>query len=322
MRYIAFVVKCIAKLPFAAIYAENAYALMWVAFTYLVFFLSRIGKNKAKKLSPIIPTAVSLAALVVAFALTRSAMLSDSGTISVMDVGSGQCIALTEESHTVVIDCGSKGTNVNAGSEASSYLHSHGRTKIDYLLLTHLHEDHAKGAVRLMNMMQVDTLILPEDAAANAESGMLESILSAAEENGVKVVYISEDTELTAGDMRLSIYAPFERGDKNERGLMLSARVGNKDLLVTGDAAESTERKLVKKQDLSETDILMVGHHGSKYSTSKELLEEAEPELAIISVGYNSYGHPTNEVLEKLEYYGIETYRTDLSGRIQISTGD
>ena len=322
VRYIAFVVKCIAKLPFAAIYTENTYAVMWIVFTYLVFFLSRIGKKKSRKLNPLIPTAVSLAALVVVFALTRSAMLNDSGTIAVMDVGSGQCIALTEESHTVVIDCGSKGTNVNAGSEVSSYLHSRGRTKIDYLLLTHLHQDHAKGAVRLINMMQIDTLILPENAAENAESGMLESVLRAAEENGIKVIYISEDTALEAGDMRLSIYAPFERGDKNERGLMLTARVGDKDLLVTGDAAESTERKLVKKQDLSETDILIVGHHGSKYSTSKELLEEAEPELAIISVGYNSYGHPTPEVLEKLECYGIETYRTDLSGRIQISTGD
>lgn len=322
VRYIAFVVKCIAKLPFAAIYTENTYAVMWIVFTYLVFFLSRIGKKKSRKLNPLIPTAVSLAALVVVFALTRSAMLNDGGTIAVMDVGSGQCIALTEESHTVVIDCGSKGTNVNAGSEVSSYLHSRGRTKIDYLLLTHLHQDHAKGAVRLINMMQIDTLILPENAAENAESGMLESVLRAAEENGIKVIYISEDTALEAGDMRLSIYAPFERGDKNERGLMLTARVGDKDLLVTGDAAESTERKLVKKQDLSETDILIVGHHGSKYSTSKELLEEAEPELAIISVGYNSYGHPTPEVLEKLECYGIETYRTDLLGRIQISTGD
>ena len=322
VRYIVFVVKYTARIPFAAIYTENFYAVMWIVFVYLAFFISRFGRDKTQKLNPLVPTIISIVALISVFAWTKAAMLSDSGTIGIMDVGSGQCIALTEAEHTVVIDCGSKGTNVNAGSEVSSYLHSRGRTKIDCLLLTHLHTDHADGAVRLMSMMKVDKLILPQNADENADDGILTDILSAAEANGVEVVYIDRDTYLEAGDILLNIYAAFDEGDRNERGVMLTANVGDKSILVTGDVSQSTERKLVDEKNLSGTDILMVGHHGSKYSTSEELLMEAKPELAVISVGYNSYGHPTPEVLEKLEYYGVTTYRTDLSGRILISTGD
>ena len=103
---------------------------------------------------------------------------------------------------------------------------------------------------------------------------------------------------------------------------MLTAEVGDEDILITGDVRGATERKLVNAQNLSDTDILIVGHHGSKYSTSEELLDEAEPEKAVISVGYNNYGHPTDEVLDRLAEHGVEIYRTDESGRIVIKCGD
>ena len=103
---------------------------------------------------------------------------------------------------------------------------------------------------------------------------------------------------------------------------MLTAEIGGESILITGDVRGATERKLVKAQDLSDTDILIVGHHGSKYSTSEELLNEAEPDKAVISVGYNNYGHPTDEVLKRLTEHGVEIYRTDESGRIVINCGD
>ena len=80
------------------------------------------------------------------------------------------------------------------------------------------------------------------------------------------------------------------------------------------------QRELVREHELEDTDLLIVPHHGSKYSTSAELLEEASPETAVISVGYNSYGHPTEEVLERLSEYGVTVLRTDELGRIIIDT--
>lgn len=92
-------------------------------------------------------------------------------------------------------------------------------------------------------------------------------------------------------------------------------------MLITGDANMAVERDLVVREELGGTDVLIVGHHGSKYSTSDELLDAAWPSTAIISTGYNNYGHPTETVLNKLRERGITTLRTDLDGRINIKTG-
>lgn len=321
VRYIAFIVKGLARLPYSAVYTENFYAVLWLAFVYAAFAAWYFIRRKDKRLNPLIPTALSMIALLGVFAQTRADMLADTGTLGVMDVGSGQCIAVTEGEHAAVIDCGSRGTMTNAGSEVGQYLLASGRWKIDCLILTHLHSDHINGVVRLMNTVKVDTLILPE-YVGYIEDGVLAELIAAAHDNHVKLMYISRDAELNAGGMSFKLYAPFDKGDKNDRGIMLTVNVGDEDILVTGDVRGATERKLVNAQDLSDTDILIVGHHGSKYSTSEELLDEASPDKAVISVGYNNYGHPTDEVLDRLTEHGVEIYRTDESGRIVIKCGD
>ena len=101
---------------------------------------------------------------------------------------------------------------------------------------------------------------------------------------------------------------------------MSTVSIGDYDMLVTGDVEMSVERELVREHELEDTDLLIVPHHGSKYSTSAELLEETSAETAVISVGYNSYGHPTEEVLERLSEYGGTVLRTDELGRIIIDT--
>lgn len=322
VRYIAVVTKAIMKLPFSALFMENTYALIWIVLVYMLFAVSYLTRDRNRHYSPFLPTVLSIVSLAAVFLWTDAAMSRSPGTVSVMDVGNAQCICVTEGRSTSVIDCGSKGTMTHAGGAAAMYLKSQGRNRIDYLILTHLHTDHADGAVRLMNMTRVDTLVMPKNARENADEGLYEEILEAAEKNGVKLMFIDSDTQLSAQDTEFYIYAPFDDGDKNERGLMLTAQVGDKKLLVTGDASMATERKLVKSHDLSDTDILMVGHHGSRYSTSEELLQASSPQTAVISTGWNSYGHPTDEVLYRLAHYGIEILRTDYSGRITIFTGD
>lgn len=320
VRYIAFVVKYTAKLSFVAVYIENPYVLAWLIITYLLFGAFFIMKRRRKKLSPLLPCVLCAALLLGAFRLTRRDMLADGGTVSVMNAGNGQCIAVTEGENTVVIDCGSNGIEGNIGSILSCYLHASGRTDVDYLMLTHLHEDHACGAVRLMNLMNVDTLILPDNASDTDPGGVLEELLLTAGENGTKVMYIDRDTQLEAGRIRLSIYESSERGRRSESGIMSTVSIGDYDMLVTGDVEMSVERELVREHELEDTELLIVPHHGSKYSTSEELLEETSPETAVISVGSNSYGHPTEEVLGCLEKYGITILRTDELGRIIINT--
>ena len=102
---------------------------------------------------------------------------------------------------------------------------------------------------------------------------------------------------------------------------MARVSVGETDMLVTGDVSKKLERRLTELADLSGTEILVVGHHGSRYACSEELLAELGGGLAVVSSGYNNYGHPAEETLERLREYGYNVLRTDESGTIEILAG-
>lgn len=320
VRYIALAVKLIAGLPFAQLYTKNVYAVLCIALCYVLFAMSRVFRDKSKRYSPVLPAVLSLTAIVSVFVWTDISMKNSGAAVNILDVGDGQCIAITQNEHTLVIDCGSSGTGENAGSALSSYLHSEGRGSIDCLIITHPHSDHAGGVTGLMGLADVAKLILP--APEDEETALYKSIIDAAAKHDIKTELVSSDEDFKIGDISVSLYAPYAEGDGNERGLMLTVSVGGKKMLVTGDVSQETERKLVKDKELSDTDILIVGHHGSRYSTCTELLNEASPETAVISVGYNSYGHPADEVLARLSDCGAEILRTDHSGNIKIICGD
>ena len=102
---------------------------------------------------------------------------------------------------------------------------------------------------------------------------------------------------------------------------MVLGDYGDFEFLITGDADMGTERMLTRLYTLPDIELLIVGHHGSKYSTSEELLEETMPDTAFISVGTNNYGHPTQEALDRLSEHGVEVHRTDMEGSISITVG-
>ena len=241
------------------------------------------------------------------------------GTIAVLDVGQGQSIAVMSGDSTVMIDCGGGAKQQRAGETAGAYLLSRGRDRIDALVLTHLHSDHANGVQMLMEMVDVDTLYLPIEP--NDDDGLLEPILTSAAAHGTTVVYISADTGVNFGNINLTLYAPAEAGDANERCIMCLASIGDYDMLVTGDAPAAAEREFISAHPLHDAELFIAGHHGSKYSNSVELIESIGAHTAVISVGYNSYGHPTQQTLERLSYFGYNIYRTDLNGSVEIRTG-
>ena len=115
------------------------------------------------------------------------------------------------------------------------------------------------------------------------------------------------------------LYPPLGEGDLNEQGLTVLCSAGDYDALITGDMAGSTEKKLVEQYALPDIELLVVGHHGSKYSSTKDFLNAVQPETAVISVGDNSYGHPSDEALLRLVAAGCEIYRTDLQGNVLVS---
>ena len=149
-------------------------------------------------------------------------------------------------------------------------------------------------------------------------SGLLR-VFSAAEKAGTEIRLIGETTTAALGEAILTIYPPLGDGGDNEQGLTLLCSVGDFDLLDTGDMNSTTEELLLSAYDLPEIEVLIAGHHGSKYSTSQALLDAVTPEIAVISVGSNSYGHPTDQILHRLADSGITVYRTDLQGTIHFT---
>jgi competence protein ComEC len=136
---------------------------------------------------------------------------------------------------------------------------------------------------------------------------------------GIRLITITRDTRFTCGETSLTLFAPLGSDDENERGLSVLCTENGFDALITGDINMALENRLVASARLPDIELLIAGHHGSKHSTGDALLAAVTPEAAVISVGWNTYGHPAPETLQRLANAGIAVYRTDLNGSVTIS---
>ena len=318
VRWLMLCARLIAAFPYAVLYTKTRGAWLWIAVSYGLT-VPALFLKKHRVLRVLLPCSVSLALLVGIFVSARRDSLTHD-TVSVLDVGQGQCITAFAGDRTAVIDCGNIGSLDDAGALAGEYLLSRGRRGIDILMLTHLHEDHADGAVRLMEMLPVDTLVLP--ANADDSGGLYGRILACAKRNGVRIAEIRTASVLSVDGLTMEIFPPADGAEENERCLMTLLHAGMLDVLVTADASQAAERRLAASEDLSAADVLIVGHHGSKAACCDELLRSVGGRDAVISVGYNNYGHPAEEILERLAAHGYTVHRTDRDGTIEIRQGE
>ena len=314
-KYIFAVVLTVGKFPYSTVYLTPKAMVVWLFAAFALALIFRFSKLSGRwKLIASIVSALAL--LFAGNAATARAYSLDQCCFSVIDVGQGQSLAVLSGNNTVVIDCGGGAKDSSAGQIASAYLLSRGRRKIDSLLLTHLHSDHVNGVCDLMEKLAVEKIILPSEASD--EEGFLTAILDSAKRHGSEVIFIDSDREMSFGDIQLSLFAPGEKGGVNERCLMCRAGAFGKDLLVTADAPISAETELTERVRLDDIEYLIAGHHGSRTSSGGKLLAAVGGETAIISVGYNTYGHPTEETLARLTAYGYNILRTDRNGTVEI----
>ena len=238
-------------------------------------------------------------------------------TVTAVDVGQGQCFSVVCGDNAVVIDCGSTSyAEYDAGDCAAAYLKSCGVDRIDAVVFTHLHEDHANGYKRLSNLMEIGTVVIPADMD-NTDS-LLWEILFCAQSHGTDVEFVSRNRIERYGDIKMLLFETDTEGDQNERCMPLIVSVDDYDVLITGDSPASKEKELAALGDLSGIDALVVGHHGSKSSSCEEFLSAMAGGKAIISVGKNNYGMPATEVLERLKSFGYTVFRTDMDGNVEI----
>ena len=310
-RAIIAVVNAAAAVPYAAVYTEGTAFGWWIALVYVIMALCWVFRRKGG-FRPAVPVSLSLISLCAVIIFTELSIDNQSARMTVLNVGQGQSIVCEDGKATMVIDCGGKSGERNAGELCAAKLLGEGRRSIDVLALTHYDDDHINGVTRLMSRIEVKSLIIP---GAGEAAQKQQEILNLAEKQGTEVYIISEDSVCTVGDMSLRV---FSSKNVKEPMLLYLWSVGEKDVLITGDAYGSEERHFLKTHALPPVEAYVAGHHGSKYSTSAQLLDSLNADYGLISSGYNNYGHPAPETLSRLSAAGMEILRTDEKGDITL----
>ncbi len=241
--------------------------------------------------------------------------------VNFFDIGQGDAIFIvTPQGHQILID-GGPGLAIleKLGREMPF-----GDRTIDLIILTHPDHDHMAGLLYVLEAYDVEQILWTGVECDKAEFEKWKTLIK---EEEAKITIARAGQYISVSGAFFNIIHPQEilKGlspkNLNNTSIVINLIFGNRSFLLTGDADQSTERELVQKKYLIKTDVLKIGHHGSKTSTSEELLNNIMPEIAVIQAGRNnSYGHPNEEVLEKLEKFGIKILRTDIDGDIKIIT--
>lgn len=245
-------------------------------------------------------------------------------TITMVDVGQGDCFLVRSGNTAVLLDGGSSDISQVGKYRIEPYLQSEGVWQLDYVIVSHTDSDHMNGILWLLQEGEIDIecLIFPEPAEDD-ENGL--ALRDAALAKGVKVIYGTQGMTLQQGEGTFTCLFP-EQGaveDKNEGSLVWRYEVGSFSMLFTGDAGVEAEEYLLEKKQGIPTTVLKVGHHGSKTATSEAFVEQITPTIALISSGVdNSYGHPAEVTLATLEQAGCRVYNTQETGAVTITVED
>lgn len=349
-RYGMTVAHALSRIPLHSVQTANPYLWAYLAYGYLLFLIARLFAGPLPRRDGPVSDSVwtasgsdaeetasgpdrhkgslfpfrrlyGLAALLAALSLgvvIRLGYADYHGALDavVLDVGQGQSIALASGERFALVDCGSGNSWYHAGTIAADHLRAMGCRRLDALILTHYDADHVNGLEALLARMQVNLLLLPDTGEPDHENQ--NAVVALAADYGIPIRYLRERERILFGGGTLTIFPPFPDGSDNERGLAVLASAGETDLLITGDMGASTERKLIRTYALPDLEALVAGHHGSRYSTSDILLDALTPETVCVSVGSNSYGHPSPETLDRLASHGCGVYRTDRDGNLHL----
>lgn len=234
-----------------------------------------------------------------------------------INVGQGDSILIQQDEHNMLIDAGSNKTS----STVANYLKSKGVNKLDYVIATHPHEDHIGGMAYVINNFNVNKFMM---AKVTHTSNTFKNMVSALKNKGLKITVPNVGDKYNLGTSTFTIVAPNSNkyNNLNNYSIVTKLKFGNNSFLFTGDAESLSEGEILAKQLDIQSDVLKLGHHGSKTSSTTSFLDKVNPKYAIVSCGKeNSYRHPHRVTMDNLQSRNIKVYRTDESGTV-ISTSD
>lgn len=241
--------------------------------------------------------------------------LSENSNLKIyfIDVGQADCILINNNQEYALIDAG----NNEDGKKIVAYLNELGVHSLKYAIGTHAHEDHIGGMDDIIENFNIEHFYMPEVITTTKT---FEDVLDALEKKQIAFETPEIDSTFSLAETKFqAIYVGKDKTDLNDSSIVLKLTYGNTSYLLMGDGTNRVEKQILDK-DLK-SDVLKVGHHGSQYSTHAQFLKAVSPKYAIIQVGKNnSYNHPKDVTIKKLESIGAKIYRTDNDGTIILSS--
>ena len=225
-----------------------------------------------------------------------------------LDVGQGDSSLIIYNDIVVMNDTGGT-SNYNVSSGCIKLLKSLGYSHIDYLILTHGDFDHMGDSIYLINNYKVKNVVLNNDDFNELETNLIKELKKK------KIKYYQNVEKIPISNNIITILNTEEYDNENDNSNVIYIELNNYKFMFMGDAGVDKEKDILERYNISNIDVLKVGHHGSKTSSSKSFINKINPKYSIISVGKNNrYGHPNKEVLNNLDHSKI--YRTDEDGSI------
>lgn len=237
-----------------------------------------------------------------------------------LDVGQGDCLLAELDGETMLVDTGSG----DAVMALLDYLQARDIRRIDYLVLTHAHEDHIGNAAEVLRRYEVGRVCLPEQ---DTDSAVYQEVAELIDKHATPVLEAWAGESFPFAGASCQIVSPsraYGPDDLNNSSVVLLLTYGQNRFLLTGDAEKKAEQEMLDQGWDISADLLKVGHHGSATSTGADFLAAVSPKLAVISLAAdNQYGFPHEEVMKELYAANIIVYRTDQNGSVAaVSNGE
>jgi competence protein ComEC len=248
--------------------------------------------------------------------LISSTVTGENLRIVFLDVGQGDATLIQTKEKNILLDGGPDKSLIFKMDEFFPFY----QRKIDLVVLSHFDLDHFIGLIEILERYQIEKIITN---GLNDHTLVGEKWLALIKTNKIEVQEISQPTKINLNNyLSLDfIWPQFDnlkklKDDDNLSSLVIKLNYGQRNFLFMGDAPKRVEQELIARKIDLKSDVLKIGHHGSKYSTGLDFLKLVNPEYGIISCGKNKFGHPSLRVLKNLKTVRVKTLRTDKKGDI------